>query len=317
MRHFGWAVVVTALVLGKAPTVQANDPVIDVGRLMSTGGNTSLRFYDQNARLMISDLTVIFRPGDDHNTTIDVVKIGSNDPVATVTTFPGYQGSNTVFGDVRPRGPGVVDLPGAGIYALNFKVGGKIATIFPFTVVAETSDDPFNPDTKYHYRGQWEQFIFLNRSERFTDKPIQVNLWASGLDVEDGGKGQLYAKLLKDGEVIARNKRHQSVNKRSNIWGRYALTLHDPVDNPNAPGFSFERLLADDDDYEIIVEIDGKVVRRFPLIVDDGKINTSPRANLDFEPRSQLLSPRTVNLEQRGQAILQVYEIFWLEAAAE
>ena len=170
-------------VAGQVAPAQAADPVIDVTRLMSGGNGSSLRFYDQNARMMISDVGLVFRPEGDHNTVAEVVRTDTGEIASTLEFFPDYQWSNTVFGDVRPQGPGVIDLPGAGEYQLRFVVNGNLATSFPFTVVAEESDDAFNPDTKYHYRGPWEELVYLKTSRSFTDLPIEVTFWTSALDM--------------------------------------------------------------------------------------------------------------------------------------
>lgn len=296
---------------------QAYDPVVDVGRLMTTGGTASLRFYDQNARVMVSDVTIAFRPKGEHNTTVELIKLGESVPVATLEFSPGYQGSDSVFGDVRPKGPSIIQIPGAGRYALNFNVAGKLATTFPFAVVEEGSGDPFKPNKKYHYRGPWEQLIYLRESSRHKDRPIQVGFWASGLEVAEDGKGELFVKLLKDGKLVARNKRAKRVNKRSKLWRMYSETLHELMDNPNAPGFNFEKLKAAEADYKIVIEVDGKVVRRFPFKIDGGEINVSERSKLGYQPAEQHLLPRTIDVEKRGQSNYEAVEVFWIEVSKD
>ena len=300
-----------------AQGAQSYNPVVDVGRLMATRGTPSLRFYDQNARVMVSDVTIGFRPEGEHNTTVELMKAGESAPVATLEFFPGYQGSDSVFGDVRPKGPGMIQIPGAGLYALNFNIAGKLATTFPFAVVEEGSDDPFKPDKKYHYRGPWEQLIYLRESSSHRDRPIQVSFWTSGLEVAEDGKGELFVKLLKDGQLVARNKRAKRINKRSKLWAMHSETLHEPVDNPNAPGFTFEKLKAGNGNYEVVIEVDGKVVRRFPFEVDGGGITVSERSKLGYEPAEQHLLPRTIDMEKRGQSNYEAVEVFWLEVSKD
>ncbi len=300
---------------GQIAPAQAADTVVDVTRLMSGGSGSSLRFYDQNARLMISDVGLVFRPEGNHNAAAEVVSADTGEVVATMAFFPGYQWSDTVFGDVRPQGPGVIDLPGAGDYQLRFLVNGELATSFPFTVVAEESDDAFNPDTKYHYRGPWEELIYLKTSRSFTDEPIDVTFWTSALDLPStDGKGELMIKLFKDGELLARNKRAKSINKGSNLYGQYNLTLHVPDDDPNAAGFAMERLLGQDGAYSLVMEIDGTAVRTFPLVVSGGAIVASPRSELGYEPQDAYLAPRWFEMEEGSHPQSAPEEIYWLEA---
>lgn len=300
---------------GPGTSARAADTVVDVTRLMSSGTGSSLRFYDQNARLMLSDVGLVFRPDGDHNTVAEVVNADSGDVVATVAFFPDYLWSDSVFAAVRPQGPGVVDLPGAGNYQLHFLVNGEIATTFPFEVVAEESDDPFDPDTKFHYRGPWDDFVFLKTSRTFEDHPVEVVFWTSALDLPSpDGSGELMMMLYKDGELLARNKNAKIVHKGSNLYGQFAMTLHEPVDNPNAAGFPMERLLGEDATYSLVMEIDGTAVRTFPIIVSGGAIVASPRSEPGYEPRDGYLAPRWFDFDEGSVPSTAAEEIFWLEA---
>ena len=306
---------VLTIIWGGPLPVRAADTVIDVTRLMSGGSGSSLRFYDQNARLMISDVGLIFKPDGDHNTIAELQRAVSGEVVATVEFFPGYQWTNTVFGDVRPNGSGIVEIPGKGDYELTFKVNGKVATSFPFTVVGEDSDDPFNPVSSFQYRGQWEKLIYLKTSKTYTDHPVEVTFWTSALDLPSAdGKGELMVKLFKDGNLLARNKRAKVVNKRSKLFAQYRMTLHEPVDNPNAAGFAMSRLLSEDGTYRLAMEIDGMPVRTFSIVVGGGKIAASPRSVLGYQPAHAYLAPRWIEMDDRNLQSYAPEEIYWLEA---
>ena len=307
--------VITLLPLaGQTTPARAADTVVDVTRLMSNGSGNSLRFYDQNARLMISDVGLVFRPEGEHNTVAEIARADTGEVVSTLAFFPDYQWSDTVFGDVRPQGPGIIDLPGAGDYQLRFLVNGNVATSFPFTVVAEESDDAFNPDTKYHYRGPWEELVYLKTSRTFTDLPIEVTFWTSALDLPStDGKGELMMMLYKDGELLARNKKPKIVSKGSNLFGEFRLTLHEPVDDQNTAGYPLERLLSQDGTYSLVMEIDGTAVRTFPLVVSGGAIVASPRSELGYEPIDAYLAPRWFDMQEGSHPQSAPEEIYWLE----
>ena len=120
--------------------------------------------------------------------------------------------------------------------------------------------------------------------------------------------------LYKDGELLARNKRAKIVSKTSNLYGQFNMTLHEPVDNPNAASFAMERLLSQDGAYSLVMEIDGTAVRTFPIVVTGGEIVASPRSELGYEPADAYLAPRWIEMDDRNVQSYAPEEIYWLEA---
>ena len=218
---------------------------------------------------------------------------------------------------MRVRGPADVKLPGPGDYVIEFAVGGKPATRFPFTLrAAAGGKDPFNTDRKFVYDGPWRQLGFLAARNFKDTKLVDIVFWVGGADLPAGKpKDQSTAKLLRGGKLIAHSKLAQGhIAPGPFKESVHAFFLpHEARQAHAAPALTIDQFMVDGA-HEIRIErqSDGALLRSFRFTIKGGQVQPLARSALGHTPAVDFIAPR-VFAKNTGR--YEFREAIWLGAS--
>lgn len=234
--------------------------------------------------------------------------------------FDTYRYQQSVFAKGTVAGPAEITFA-PGRYAMQFTVAGVAATQFVFNVEPlETSDDPFNPSTTVKFVGPWQKYAYFMFPEvrnfgTGQDLPaLELRYWAGAQDKPSSMRnGQLFVKLMKDGQMVAQSKRTGGflANEAMRTQKTLLFKPHEQNKEANALAFYRDDLVANDGTYQVVVErkADGKAIRTFSLLVQGGKMIALPQTQLTYKPAMDVIVPRVM---PKGQGQWEFSEAFWI-----
>jgi hypothetical protein len=162
-----------------------------------------------------------------------------------------------------------VDLPGAGNYAIEFSVGGKVFDRFPFTLTPYSSEAG---ESWFLLDGLWNDHGLIDISKEFKFSVwMRDMLEGTGKRKSDWGKYSAKIVRLKDGKIIGTTATHtqtQTIAPRR-VWTRYDITF---VRGQNEAHVGVYDVTAEDGAYAIEFIHDGKLYGKYPFTVRGGKL---------------------------------------------
>ncbi|PAP77243.1 hypothetical protein [Rubrivirga marina] len=208
-----------------------------------------------------------------------------------------------------------------GEYALVVEVDGHLAGRLPLTVRAVESGDPFNPATISAFDGPWRTLGYFSvRADEtggVSDRPAEFTFWIDPHDA-GGGDAQVRVELVQRGDVVgcvgmgAGDGPQAYPGRFVKRTAQFRKRAGCDDDTPNLPSWGA-------DGWEpgtvvrVVAEADGRVIQTYPVRVDEaGRLAAHPRSALDYEPRADFLTPRTMT--GSGGTLSFVDHVFWVEA---
>jgi hypothetical protein len=274
----------------------------------------------ESGLMRFADVDIAFAPKQPGPVTL-YVKNAKSEQLAKFGFYDTYRGQKAVFSRQAIENSSEYTFT-PGVYALQYAVGGKAATQFVFKVDEfEVSDDPFNPQTTYRFLGPWQQYAYLMFPEKRDFKTgedipsVQLHFWAGQQDKPSTvKKGNLFARILKDGKMIAQSK--LTLGYLGNRWlEQNKFDFYHPHERGkevNAKAFYKQDMVAEDGEYQFAVNRmeDKQIIRGYTVTVKDGKLQPLPEAALDYEKGHQIVLPR---VQPRGKQIYDLEPAFWIK----
>lgn len=277
-----------AALLSSSLAAAAQPPIIDMSSVLNT------RFYPTGG-VLFEDADLVFAPTPPVSASVEVLDT-SQKLLQSFDFFPEYRFQDQAFGRLQANGHAQWQAPGAGDYVIQYRVSGEVVTRFPFRVRMQAPADAFATSTTVDYEGPWSQLGYIAmRSYRDTELP-DLHYWVGGNDLATGQRrDQSTARLFRAGALIG----HSKIANGHIAPGHYVQATHS-LFAPHEARRAHEAPpitktdLAVDGRYELTIErqSDASIIRRFRFEVRGGNIVQHPRAALDYQPRSELLSPR-------------------------
>lgn len=274
----------------------------------------------ESGLVRFADVDIAFAPKQPGPVTL-YVKNPAGEQLAKFGFYDIYRMTDTVFARQAIENLSEYTFK-PGIYGLQYAVANKAATQFVFKVEEfEVSDDPFNPNTTYRYIGPWQQYAYLTFPtmrdfDSGEDVPVvELNFWVGQQDRPSSvKKGNLFARILKDGKMIAHSKR--TLGYLGNRWlEQNKITLFKPHERGkevNAEAYYEKDLLSADGEYQFAINRleDKQIIRGFAVQVKDGKMVPLPETALTYERGHQIVIPRAM---KRGQNNYGMSPAFWIK----
>lgn len=275
-----------------SPAAGAPEPAFTYESMMN------IYFSDDSGKISIRDMDLAFAPEGEINAAV-VVTNAENTVIKSYKFYPDPRWREGVFARMTEVGPADFELAEPGVYNIVFLIDGKPVSRLP-VVLEQTSegDDPFDPVKKYRFFGMWQVYgyLFMNTIQ---DEPFpELNFWLGGKDLAEGETKDTFIATMKneDGEVVAHSKDTQGYFGEGH-YEQTDISLYHPHTHkeiPNAMPYLLSDWVAKDGKYTIEVTrgSDKKLLRRFHVIVKDGKIQELPATDLKFEPHVDYMVPR-------------------------
>ena len=300
LRH----VLSAALLVLAALPAAAQRPAVDMASLMN------LPFYPGDGGFDARNVLLLFPPADAD------VRLALTDPAgrvlhevpfevrpAALAPVFAYLEVNSRYGDRQSFAPGE-----PGDYVLSVTVDGEAVGSVPFALSVVQSTDPFAPGATWSAEGPWQRLAYLAQPTARPDESLGFDYWVSSSEVGNR-TASLSLSLRRDGEEVARS--------RSNVHlSTVGLTffqdheLAKPGDGVTLWPFTAADLAATDGRYDLVVLSSGTPIRTYVVTVEGGRIRPHPRSALDYEPRTDWLSPRL--MKTSGDEL--TVDAWWLEA---
>ena len=160
----------------------------------------------------------------------------------------------------------------AGDYVLEFQLEDKPFYRFPFRIVTEPADDPYQaPGTRYFIDGPWNDYgnVFYQRND--PKSSLRFTTWVREKAGHESKRAVPYeAQIirLQDNSVVATDT---GTLRLSPQWQQTDLLFKTMGGDQNS-FFRAEEILRTDGLYRVSVSIDGKPYGTYPFTVERGKI---------------------------------------------
>ncbi len=197
-----------------------------------------------------------------------------------------------------------------GDFVFSVKVKGRQITRIPFSIFAQKSDDPFNPQTRYAREGPWSRLGYMTADPEQPEEALQFHWWSCVRELPDGEGGKVVVKVLKDGEVIADSKGF-FVSKK--IWQSCAKPLR-VSGSGGRRFFTMTELCSQDGTYQVALDSGGKTIRTYELAVKGGRLQHHPRSALGYEPRADHITPKVIAGSAGNSSGFKMIEAYWMDA---
>ncbi|MEO0422579.1 MAG: hypothetical protein AAF184_09610 [Pseudomonadota bacterium] len=159
--------------------------------------------------------------------------------------------------------------------------------------------------------------------QKWTEYPVFDGLGSLGVPTLSLGEAGSYVMSVdKDGEPITSFPFQMEVEEsgdpfqpgknfhRQGPWQSLA-TPQSPVGNY---AFTLEGLLAREGNYRFVVEVEGRVVKSFPMTVSGGAVTPHPRTSFETKPHIHYVVPKFVDRSSGSSGGYKLFDIFWLES---
>ncbi|MGB3544371.1 hypothetical protein [Rubrivirga sp.] len=200
--------------------------------------------------------------------------------VATMRYVPRPYDGQVAFAELEPRRDLVyTSSPEPGAYRLAVVLDGDVVGAVPFTLSAQTDDDPFAPSTTWQVEGPWRTTALLSVPSDDPDGDVTVWYWLDPADA--GGESVRFREVLtRDGLEV----------EGAGTDGMLFASFEAPFERSQRLGI--DRGDLEDGDYDLeVVTADGRTLRSFGFRVEGGVPVAHSRSALDT-PRDRFLTPR-------------------------
>jgi len=306
--HLVLCAVVTSLclVLPGDVAAQSNKTAISYESLLD------LRFYENDGGFLIENLEVVFPPSGKPSATFVVMR-PSGEVVASEPLQYSPLERLPAFGRFSPAPgkPGKVTLNQTGDFVMGVKMDGEMITRMPFSLKEEVSSDAFNPGKKYVRSGPWSDLAFFSQITDDPDAMLHFNFWLSTRELPAGmRRPKVTLHLELNGKEIAASR--SPVVPDYMDWYFYERKELIMETKPKQKWLNLTDLTKQDGELVMIVKAEGQPIKSYKTRVTGGKLQSLERSRLGFEPRTDFISPRYVDLTDRSRSDFTMRDMFWV-----
>jgi hypothetical protein len=305
-REVLFAAVTLCLVLCGDGAAQANKPAISYESFMD------MRFYESDGGFLVEDLVVVFPPGGKPSATFVIMR-PSGEVVASVPLQYSPLERFAAFGRFHPApgNPGKVTLNQSGDFVMGVKINGEMITTMPFSLKEEVSNDAFNPGKKYVRSGPWSDLAFFSQITDDPDAMLHFNFWLSTRELPAGmRRPKVTLHLTLNGKEVAASR--APVVPDYADWYFYERKELIMETKPKQKWLNLTDLTRQDGELVMIVKAEGQPIKSYKTRVTGGKLQSLERSHLGFEPHTDFISPRYVDLTDRSRSDFTMRDMFWV-----
>ncbi|WP_412068897.1 hypothetical protein [Rubrivirga sp. IMCC43871] len=198
--------------------------------------------------------------------------------------------------------------PMPGDYRVAVRLDGAVIGAVPFTLTRSQSDDPFNPVVMWGVEGPWDRTGVLSFESGDANAPVELTYWVHPREMSQD-RASVRVRLFRDGTRVSAHEDDLTVFKSYRGWTSLTTAIH--VDNGGRRGQLRRDALADGDYRVEIVEDGAAPFRTFRFTVDDGQIVPHERSALDYTPRADFLTPRSLR-RSSNRELYEMVDRVWL-----
>jgi hypothetical protein len=299
--------VVSLLLLTTTVAFAQNRPAIEYESLMT------MRFYEANGGFLVEGLEVVFPTTGNEPATFVVTKPGG-EVVASVPLRLERLENFPAFGLFRPAigNPGNVRVGQSGDFVMAVKIGNETITTLPFTLKEQVSGDPFKPGKTFVREGPWREIAFLSTITDEPDALLTFNWWMSTRELPAGmNRPKVTVHVLANGKEIAASR--GPVVPDTVDWYFYERhELYMPT-LPKNKWLTLADLNKLNGEIALVVKANGQQVKTYKTRVQGGQLQRLDRNALNFEPRTDFISPRYVDTTDRSRSSFTMRDMFWVK----
>jgi hypothetical protein len=267
-----------------------------------------LRFYEGEGNFLVEGLEIVFPPAGLKKASFVVSRGGQ--VVDTVPLRFETLGNYPAFGMLRPDGVAGLARAGApGDYVLSVQIDGQTITALPFSMKQANSNDPFNPKTTFTREGPWSNLGYFAVRNGEPDSHLEFNWWTSVRELPPGTKSPLVTLHVMQGAQEIAATRSPVVPTQTD-W----QFLYQEFVVPGTPvrWMTMADLTKKDGVYTVVAKVNGKPYKTYRAEVKGGQLQRIPRNSLEFEPHSDFISPRLVDVSGRTTSNYQMRDTYWV-----
>ena len=289
-----------------APSGQSNKTAISYESFMD------MRFYENEGGFLVEDLVVVFPPTGKPSATFVIMR-PSGEVVGSVPLQYSPLERFAAFGRFHPApgNPGRVSVKQTGDFVMGVKMDGELITTMPFSLKEEVSSDAFNPGKKYVRSGPWSDLAFFSQITDDPDAMLHFNFWLSTRELPAGmRRPKVTLHLMLNGKEVAASR--APVVPDYMDWYFYERKELIMETKPKQKWLNLTDLTKQDGELVMIVKAEGQAIKSYKTRVTGGKLQALERSQLGFEPRTDFISPRYVDLTDRSRSDFTMRDMFWV-----
>lgn len=300
MKRFALLLLALGLLVPGMLRAQSYAPAVDYLSLMG------MRYYAHSGGFMLDGLQVVFPPDEAIAGTFTVTDAAGE----TVVEMPlrlTRSADYPAFGWLQSVGVGIANLDAPGDYTMTVILDGTTIATLDYTLTAEESGDPFDPQTTYFREGPWAHLAYLSANADRPDDALRFNYWTSLRELGTEGQTKIALQLTRGGSLVARSRSDYVAS--SPHWQYFSHPLLHP-DGKHV--FTLADLTETDGTYQLALLSEGTTVKTYAVQVANGAVVPSPRSALPTEPRPDFLTPRRVNTSAGSTSRYFIENVFWV-----
>ena len=271
----------------------------------------NLRYYENNGGFLVEDLQLVFPPANVGSAKLVVTEQGGT----VVDTLPlRYERMEfPAFGRLRPASgnPGNVRVGRSGNFVMSVILDGQTITSMPFSLREDNSADPFNPGKKFVRGGPFPDLAYFSVVPDDPNGEVTFNWWMSLREIPGAAKNaKVTLHLMANGKEIA--SRTDPVIPSLADW---QFTSHRQISVPALPRnhwLTLADLTKLNGEIAVVVKANGQPIKTYKTTVSGGQIQPLPRSALTFEPHTEFVSPRFVDVSAGTGSRYKMYVMYWL-----
>jgi hypothetical protein len=286
---------------------QTNKPAIEHESLMT------MRFYDATGGFLVEGLEVVFPPANLRGATFEISNAAGG-VVATVPLRVEPLGGFPAFSILRPASgnSGTVKLAQAGDFVMSVKIDGQTVTKMPFSLKQQVSSDPFAPGSKWVREGPWRDMAFFSALPDDPSAQIYFNYWLSTRELPPGTKApKVTIHLVANGKEVAASRGPVVPDELD--WYFYERKEMIMETQPKQKWLTVGDVAKLNGEISVIVKANGQPIKTYKTRVQAGSIQRLERSQLGYQPHTDFISPRYVDLTDRSRSDFTMRDMYWMK----
>ena len=272
-----------------------------------------MRFYEATGGFLVETLEVVFPPAGGKSATFEISR-STGESIATVPLRMEPLGSFPAFSVLRPAtgNPGTIKVAQTGDFIMSVKMGGETVTTMPFSLKEQVSSDAFAPGSKWVREGPWRDLAFFAALPDDPAARLEFNFWLSTRELPAGMKApKVTLHLMANGKEIAASR--GPVVPDTLDWYFYERKEMIVATQPQQKWLSVGDLTKLNGEIAVVVKANGQVLKSYKTQVRNGEIQRLERNRLGYQPHTDFISPRYVDMTDRSRSDFTMRDMYWMK----
>jgi hypothetical protein len=285
---------------------QSNVPAVEYQSLLN------VRYYEADAGFLVDGLQLLFPPRGGQKLAFVITSRSGEEVARVALRVEAPIRTFETFGRLLSTGgPGVIRLGRSGDFLMAVKVGDQTVTSLPFSIKEEKSQDPYNPKKRFLREGPWREMAYFSSPLDDPSTPIKFNWWMSLRELAPGAKNPLCTvHLMHAGQEIAATT--GPVVPMLDDWQFYKKEMR-MSKSLGGQFLTLASLTRKDGDLTIVLKANGQPVKSYRAQIRGGQLQRLARNQLEFEPHTDFISSRLIDLSADGGCEYCMLDLFWLK----